>query len=227
MNIEKQLRSWLGFVGTQCDFAYYVEQAQYDDPNVATVLGSWERPINLKNVTLDDALDAKTVENKVYLLDNLKLFDWRGETVGYMWDNHWWFWGYYNIKALSIDLRPTVVETKLNASASWVKLSTVTSQLRLWPLGTLAAGQATWSVDNGDFPDLTDYCDPAREAAIEQLMGITPRNEANLAKFGGFYYENISGNVTEFDVRFPITIRYEWGELTEWAVWHINTTAGH
>lgn len=225
-NIEKQLRSWLGFVGTQCDFAYYVEQAQNDGP-VATVLGSWERPINLKNVTLDDALDAKTVENKVYLLDNLKLFDWRGETVGYMWNNHWWFWGYYNIKKIAIDLRANVVETKLNASTDWVKLNTVTTQLRLWPLGMFAPGYAEWSVANANFPDLTNYCDPSQEAAIEQIMGISPRNEANLANFGGFYYENVSGNVTEFDVRFPITIGYEWGELTEWAVWHINTTAGH
>jgi len=90
-----------------------------------------------------------------------------------------------------------------------------------------APGAAEWSVANGNFPDLTNYCDPSQEAAIEQIMGISPRNEANLANFGGFYYENVSNNITEFDVRFPITIGYEWGELTVWAVWHINTTAGH
>ena len=229
-NIEKQLRSWLGFVGNYgCDVAYYVEQEQYDGNNVATFMTSWERPINLNNITPDDAIDAKTLENTIYLIDYIKLFDWRGDKTGfskvydgYMYDDHFWFWGNYNIKAITVDLRTSVVETSLGANVNWVKLNTVTNYLRLWPLNASTSGVATYNL-----PDLTVYNDPSQEAALEQLMGINPVNNAKKAVFGGFYYENITGNVTEFWLRFPITIRYEWGELTDWVVWHVDRTGGH
>ena len=221
------MRTWVSVI-TQGDCGL-AEIVTHEHSDLRSFLVSWQRPINLKAPEDQIIVDARTNGNIIYLLDFLKLYDWRGDKTnqGYMYDGHYWFWGYYNVKSISIDLRSNIVETKLNASSSWVKLNTVTSQLRLWPLGAYMPGAKTWSVDNGDFPDLTDYCDPDREAAIEQIMGVTPRDESKLANFGGFYYENVSGNVTEFDVHFPVTIGYEWGEMTEWVVWHINTTAGH
>jgi hypothetical protein len=155
-NINKELRSWLGFIGEECDdqVAYYVEQDQYDDENVATVLNSWKRPINLPNNNPDDAQDAKTNENTIYVVDNLKMFDWRGDKPsfnGYMYDNHYWFWAYYNVKGIAINLHGTKVLVDLNDGNGFVPLNTVTAYLRLFPLaggtalGTTAVGKTLWA----------------------------------------------------------------------------------
>ena len=246
-NINEELRSWLGFIGQQCnnDVAYYVGQKQYDDDNVATVMNSWKRPINLPNNNPDDALDAKTNENTVYIVDNLKMFDWRGDkpaTDGYMYDNHYWFWAYYNIKGIAINLDGSKVMVDLNDGNGFVKLNTVTSQLRLRGLtaGTVStiapantartlfgklSGATYWDYEPYN---LIQYNRADKEKNIEQELGIYPANVANKAKFGGFYYENNSSTLTKFTLKFPVAIRYEWGwvfdsELT----WKVDTTHGN
>jgi hypothetical protein len=247
VNINEELRSWLGFIGQQCndDVAYYVGQKQYDDDNVATVMNSWKRPINLPNNNPDDALDAKTNENTVYIVDNLKMFDWRGDkpaTDGYMYDNHYWFWAYYNIKGIAINLDGSKVMVDLHDGNGFVKLNTVTSQLRLRGLtagtvSTIAAantartlfgklsGATYWDYEPYN---LIQYNRADKEKNIEQELGIYPVNNANKAKFGGFYYENNTSTLTKFTLKFPVAIRYEWGwvfdsELT----WFVDTTHGN
>ena len=247
-NINEELRSWLGFIGQQCnnDVAYYVGQKQYDDDNVATVMNSWKRPINLPNNNPDDALDAKTNENTVYIVDNLKMFDWRGDkpaTDGYMYDNHYWFWAYYNIKGIAINLDGSKVMVDLNDGNGFVKLNTVTSKLRLRGLnaGTVStiapantartlfgklSGATYWDYEPYKLYDNYNRAD--KEKNIEQLLGIYPVNNANKAQFGGFYYENDALTLTKFTLKFPVAIRYEWGwvfdsELT----WKVDTTHGN
>jgi hypothetical protein len=262
-NIEAQLHAWLGFVGTECvgtndaGVAYYVEQDQFDETTVtdwnnkATVEPSWERPINLLVNDPDDALDAKTNENYVYLVDNLKMYDWRGpkgtfkvgsndrtfNLDGYMWDNHYWFWGWYNVQAAMINLNPAKVMIKLNDDANWQKLSEVSTQLRLRPVANAIAVPAnvnkapyTSLLDGASYwqyQDLTQYASEDKESQIEQILGVNPANKINKAKFGGFYYENISGNVTYFYVQIPVGVRYEWGWQFGTVTWKINTTQGN
>ena len=216
---------------------------------VATFLTSWERPINLRETEIQAAIDANTGENTIYLLDYLKLFDWRGDysRQGYMYDgtpNHWWFWGYYNVKGIAIDMAPSSIWTNMHQADmnTYVKLSQVTTQARLyagWPYMTQSeeifglgwhADGTRWEGTNGSIDasdwQLYNYATAAQESAIEVYMGIHPRNTTNLAKFGSFYYENNGDNVTEFDVIIPITIFYEWGSQKYYTKWHIDTTHG-
>jgi hypothetical protein len=251
--INEQLRAWVGVVAKKdCNRAQYVEQEKYDDDNIATFLASWERPINLKDIPAEVALDANTNENIIYLIDYLKLYDWRGdyEHQGYMYfdenlirnDNHWWFWAYYNVKGIEIDLRPTSVYTNLHkreraANQEWVLLSSVTNQLKLeaWRYdNTQSIGAvkqlygegfdtnrgSTYGNDFVPVPapngwDLVGqgFNSAAAEPAIEAYMGLRPEINDEKAKFGAFYYANNGINVTEFDVAFPITIYYEWGYI--------------
>ena len=246
-NIAEELRSWLGFIGEQCGdkVAYYVEQDQKDDDNVATVLNSWKRPINMPNNNPDDALDAKTNENTVYIVDNLKMFDWRGNkpaTDGYMYDNHFWFWGYYNIKGVAINLDGSKVKVDLYDGNGYVPLNTVTSKLRLRGLtagttstiteGTPYTAYTLFGKLEGatywQYPDLTTYNAESKEGAIEQLLGIYPVSKANKAAFGGFYYENDALTLTKFSLKFPMAIRYEWGWIySDELTWNIDTTHGN
>jgi hypothetical protein len=73
---------------------------------------------------------------------------------------------------------------------------------------------------------LWNYSSQAQEPAIEQYMGISPRDITKLGRFGSIYYENNGDNVTEFDVIIPITIFYEWGSQKYFTKWHIDTTHG-
>jgi hypothetical protein len=222
---------------------------------VATFLASWERPINLDQSPIEPALDANTNENIVYLLDYLKLFDWRGDKnhQGYMYSgnpSHWWFWGYYNVKGIGVDMRTSQVWTNMHkeqraAANEWVPLNQVTTAAHLYGFpsmtNTYDVYGAGWNengikvssplgggttYDPADEWGLWTYNSQAQESAIEQYMGITPRNETRLARFGGIYYENNGDNVTEFDVYIPITIFYEWGSQKYYTLWHIDTTHG-
>ena len=262
-NIQDQLHAWLGFVGVECasttdaGVAFYVEQDQFDVTDVtdwsnkATVEASWERPINLLVTDPDAALDAKTNENYVYLVDNLRMYDWRGpkgtfkvggndrtfNLDGYMWDNHYWFWGWYNVQAAIINLNPAKVKIKLNDDVDFQPLNEVTTQLRLRPVANATAVPTTVDKDpyksllDGAsywaYTDLTQYASEAKESQIEQELGVNPVNKTNKAKFGGFYYENISGNVEYFYVQIPVGIRYEWGWQFGTVTWKINTTQGN
>jgi hypothetical protein len=213
---------------------------------VATFLTSWERPINLRETTLNPAIDANTNENVIYLLDYLKLFDWRGDKnrQGYMYEgtpNHWWFWGYYNVKGIMVDMSTSAIWTNMHQAnpSTFVKLNQVTTKARLYAgapywsnapvmfgLGWDAAGNRWEGTSPANDWKLSNFATSAQESAIEVYMGLNPRNTTNLAKFGSIYYENNGDNVEQFDVIIPITIFYEWGSQKYFTKWHIDTTTG-
>ena len=234
----------------------FVEQAKNDGP-VATFLASWERPINVEVEPIKPALDANTTENFLYFVDYLKMYDWRGpESMGkqgYMYNEHQWFWAYYNIRKISIDLNPTVVETNMHQADAntFVKLANVTNYLHLYPIKVVNPNTATEYVAKDDaskaktYPTVAEYgfdefnlmniADKSfrissNNDALKAYMGypgVQPGIPTQKALFGGFYYENLGGNVTVFDVRFPVTIWYEWGPIHTTLTWHIDTTHGH
>ena len=245
--INQQLRAWVGVVGVNdCNVAQYIQQDEYDPENIATFLASWERPINLKSYDPDYALDAKTEENYVFFIDYLKLYDWRGDKYkeGYMYDDHYWFWAYYNVKEIDVDLRDDQVRTTMhhpeldvNAPETWPTLGSITHRARLLSIDVANAGTATARVIPGVGNALTPYefdlVDAAKKFtyavnndALKAYMGINPVNKVNKARFGGFYYENNGDNVTDFYVYIPVTIHYEWGKFKTHVRWLIKTTSG-
>jgi hypothetical protein len=146
-----ELRAWVGTVAVnECNVARYMDQVKHDDDNIATYVASWQRPINLDKNPIDVAWDANTNENIIYLIDYLKLFDWRGYMPGnvnghdtnvahqgYMWDNHLWFWAYYNIRKIEVDMNPHHIKTTMHenerpASQKWVWLDEVTTRARFY-----------------------------------------------------------------------------------------------
>jgi hypothetical protein len=269
-NQKIELYSWLGVVRNNgCDVAQYVYQKQRDDDKViATFKNSWQRPINLRAPYVDPAIDAKTDENVIYLIKYLKLFDWRGikdpkytsaDAWGYMWDDHWWFWAYYNVKRIDIDMRPGKIMTNLNKNqrqggSEWVPLNDVTdtpdiNHLILRPIDAETGDwmnmtkvtYTQWGQTAGEegFVDVvqnTIYVENAN-TIIKNRMGLEAKQpngnvltksqlRRNMRRFGAIYYRNDTDNVTEFDVRIPITIWYEWGYLDSYVTIHVNSTAG-
>ena len=252
--INHQLRGWVGVVAVNdCNIAQYVQQDEYDDDNIATFLASWERPINVKTFDPTYAIDAKTQENYVFIIDYLKMYDWRGEKAGYMWGDHYWFWAYYNIKEIDVDLRDSKVRTTLhhpeltNAAVlepeTWPTLGSITTQLRLWPVAIENPGTATARVTTAPVPadgpacyqfDLVDngknFTYAVNNDALKAYMGYPgtfPGIPTNKARFGGFYYENNKANVTDFYLYIPVTIHYEWGKFETHMCWKVEDTEGY
>ncbi len=224
-NIQKELRSWVGVVTENtCGVAEFVKDGIF--------LTSWERPINLIDVATEPRIDANTNGNVIYALDLFKLYDWRGwntATVSEagcvanqsnMWGDHLWFWGYYNVKSITIDTTPAKVKTTLGGG-SWTTMDQISNQVEL-KCGNVS-GNAADPKTKGKVTytnDLTSYNSASQNATLTTFM------EANKAKFGTIWYYNNGGNVETFKVRVPITIAYEWGEFTTEVEFTINGTIG-
>ena len=247
--MNEEFRGWVGCVAVNnCNVAVYQDQVKHDDDNVATFLASWQRPINIDVTPIDVALDANTQENYVFMIDHLKMYDWRGNkpNQGYMWDDHFYFWAYYNVKAIEIDMNPKHIWTNMHGDErvaaggqEWTWLDKVTTMARLYNIDVLNPNSATARVVPGDATlkryefDLVDaakkFTYASNNDALKAYMGYPgqqPGIPTNKARFGGFYYANNGDNVTEFDVVIPVKVFYEWGWVNAKIDWHINTTHG-
>ena len=262
--VNEQFRAWIGVIAQRdCNLAKFVKQDKYEDPNIATVLHSWERPINLNTEPITPAIDANTNENKILLLDYLHLFDWRGDynRQGYMYDdpdklrgeNHWWFWAYYNVKGIALDMRPEAILTNMHQANenTFVKLSTITTKAKLYAIepymtSVKAYFGECWDDAGNRMPGIPQNMTYAGHTY--NGWGLCHKdndgNDANNFQsafmevpieaymkfykhiFGGFYYANNGEMVTVFDVKIPITIYYEWGSFDASITWHIDSTHG-
>lgn len=213
-NINKEMRATLGFVSANdCAVAKIVEDNIF--------LASWQRPINLKKFDNHVIVDANTNGNYISILDFLKLFDWRGEKVGYMWDDQQWFWAYYGVKAITIDLDPNHVTTDMhNGVLGTTKLKDITRKVNLVNVGSGQADAYTYTFDLTNYHG-DNYNMASMSAALVADMKAHPED------FGCIYYENNGENVTKFTVRIPVTVEYEWGKLIETIDITIERTAGH
>ena len=236
-NINEELRNWVAIASSnECGVASKVVDYEHT-PSLRSFMVSWQRPINLDPFPNEVRLDANTDGNIIYLLDLLHLYDWRGDkgdvypkapgNQGYMYDDHFWFWAYYRVNKITIDMNPAHILINMHqaSTSTFVKLSSITTklELRAWPSGS--GGVYTFDLLSGS--DGQPFNDPAKEADIEAYMGVNPVDNAKKEKFGAIYYANNGENVTEFDLKIPVTISYWWGDLSEIVNIHIKRTTGH
>lgn len=209
-NINKELRTLVSVVANNgCRVATRVSEAPF------TV--SWQRPINMKEFENKVTYDAATNWTRIYALDYIKLFDWRGETVGYMWDDQTWFWAYYNVNSITIDTNPDHVLTNMHNGSTFKKLSEISTAVELyWEDG----GTTGKNAHPFNF-NLTSYNNASSNSALISYMN------ANKALFGTILYKDNGDNVTDFDLIIPVTIGYEWGEFKTSLTLRIERTAGH
>ena len=215
-NITTEMSAWVAIVApTKCGLAEKVAEGLN--------LASWQRPINLKATEEQQMVDANTNGNTIYLIDILKMFDWRGEANGYMWGKNTWFWAYYNVKAITVDVTPSNVLTNMHYGTEH-KLSEVTTQaeLRTYPQ---MAKKTTYTFNlrkaNYGYGATNGFQYEAKNNALVKYM-----NE-NKEVFGAIYYKNNGDNVNEFYVKVPVTVEYEWGTFKTMVKINIKTTLGH
>ena len=214
-NINKEMRTWVNVVAKNgCDVA---KKTAHENTDAKSFLVSWQRPINMKQFDNQVAVDAKTNGNIIYVLDFLKLFDWRGEPKGYMWGDQLWFWAYYNVKYIKVNTDPSVVTTNMhNGGTTFKKMSEITTKAELYSYPSMVKGVETYN-----FSLTPTYDFAAKNGDLKKYM------DANKEKFGAIAYYNNGDNVETFSVRIPITVGYEWGEFSQTVQIDINRTIGH
>lgn len=209
-NIEKELRAWIGLVAESgCGLAKQVTDG--------TFLASWQRPINLNPVADKAVVDANTNGNIIYLIDLLNMYDWRGPESGNMEGENKWFWAYYGVKAITVDCDPAHVLTNMH-SGSFQALNKVTTEAELYAYknaSDMVKGSKTFSFN------LSSYNSKAQNAALLSYI------DANKSEFGAIFYKNNGDNVTEFDLKIPVTVSYEWGDFETVVTVHVSRTLGH
>ena len=220
-NALKQLRAHVGVVTAN---ACGVVEETTNDKFVA----SWLRPINVIG-SVQPAVDANTNGNWIDILDCVKLYDWRGyinngdndadyvANQSNMWGGNYWFWAYYGVKGITLDLSNDVVETTMHYG-TWKKLSEVTSFLSFGATNPTTSTQI-------DMNKKVSYTFSLNN------MSYSSKNADVLAKLqaavGKLYYTNNGDVVKPFQVKVPVTISYEWGEVNTEVTITIDPTIGH
>lgn len=217
--LYKQLHAHIGVAtATSCG----VVEKTLKDKFYAT----WHRPINIFK-SVQPAVDANTDGNTIKVFDCIKMYDWRGwktaETEAdcianqsNMWGDNYWFWAYYGVSGISVDLTKANVEIKFDGEDKWVKLNTVTNKLELY--GKTAAGKIVRDGVLKSTFNLASYNVKAYNSLVEKAL------KANL---GSIHYTNNGDVVKKFSVKVPVTITYEWGQIMTDVVINIDNTIGH
>ena len=217
-NAYKQLHAHVGIAtGNTCNV---VEETTNDK-----FVASWLRPINLIKYT-KPAVDANTNGNEINILDCVKLYDWRGwknsETEAdcvanqsNMWGDNWWFWAYYNVNKITLDLRNNKVKTNMH-NGTWQTLDKVTGMLSLSAGKNLATAQKNTFVPFTF--DLTGLNEADRNAEVKGKLN---------AAVGKIFYTNNGSVVKPFEITIPVIISYEWGDIQSEVTITVDPTIGH
>jgi hypothetical protein len=207
-NIAKELRTYVGVIASNdCGVAVPVSDG--------TFLASWQRPINLNPLEQREAVDAKTNGNVIYLSDIVKLFDWRGVS---MEGENKWFWAYYGVNAITVNVDPAVVLTDMHHEGKFEALKNVTELAELYTYGengTINKGSHKFTFDLSTYNSASKNADLLKY--IEEHKGV----------FGAIFYKNNGENVTDFTLKIPVTISYTWGDFYDTLVVKVVRTQGN
>ena len=195
-NIAEELRAYIGVIASNdCGVAVPVTDGVF--------LASWQRPINLNPLEQKEAVDANTNGNVIYLSDIVKLYDWRNVS---MEGANKWFWAYYGVNAITVNVDPDVVMTNMHQSDAnnFVKLGSITEKAELYTY------DGTKTINKGSHKfsfDLSAYNAASKNAALLKYI------EDNKGVFGAIFYKNNGENVEKFTLKIPVTISYTWGDF--------------
>lgn len=207
-NIMDELHATVGVISKLDCVATYTQDSEF--------VASWQRPINLKDIEGEKvAIDAKTNENTIYLVDLIKLYDWRGETAGYMWGDQTWFWAYYRVNSITIDIKGIKTNMHQASPETFKKLSDITTQAQIFALGGSVNNNKTYTFD------LDEYNKASKNTDLINLMNNSK------ATFGAIVYANNGDNVTEFDLQVPVEVGYAWGSFKTTLKIKVQRTTGH
>ena len=218
-NISTEFHAWTGVVAENgCKVVVDLYNTPGDNNSTYAIWeSSWQRPINFNNAAPKNAVDAATNGSYIRIYDLLSFYDWRGPVAGDMMGSNQWLWAYYNIYGITIDLDPAHVTTDFDGGVlGTTTLKSKTTKVHLYPATAIGA------IDNVNLTKTFNV----------PLAGLNNSSSssavaAKAAQYGYIFYENNGANVTEFTVRIPLDIKYEWGHFSTYVDVKIDRTLGN
>lgn len=216
-NINTEFNTMVGVVAKNgCGVAKNVED-EYTKSSM--FYASFERPLNFLFKDAKTVYDAATNGEWINLIDCIELFDWRGPVAGEMMSKpNRWIWAFYNVNSITIHMDDCLTTL---GDGTWQKLTDITGAAELWAVNKNGNMSKTGDVACGfNFRSPNHYNEAGRSESLYNYM------EGNPKVFGRLFYQNNGDNVTEFKVKVPVTVGYEWGEFTKTVEFTVKTTLG-
>lgn len=230
-NISTEFHAWTGVaLSNGCDVALDVYNTPGENNKTYSIWeSSWQRPINFLNSEPRVVEDAEDNGEFISILDLLKFYDWRGPVKGHMDGDQTWLWAYYNISSLKIYMHPENITTDMHGGElGKTTLASRSNKVHLYPATFPAAAgvktATTKDVAESFAFDLSAYNSSNRN---NLLVYALKNDQVWKNKFGYIYYENNGDNVTDFTVRIPLDVCYEWGHFSTYVDVKIKRTQGN
>ena len=216
-NINTEFNTMLGVVASNgCGVASLVKDEEHSMSSM--FYSSFERPVNI-SVNSDVVVDANTNGNWIYLIDYISMFDWRGPVEGDMMkDANRWHWAFYNVNKFTVHMDECMTTL---GNGTWQKLTDVTSKAKFWAVSQNGVNKTM----TGDLTYWNWQFDKYNRA--DKSLALVKHMNDHKEWFGRFFYQNNGANVTEFKVKVPVTVSYEWGDFTKTLELTIKTTLGN
>ena len=161
------------------------------------------RPVDVEGGERDyfvDGVDADEPEAWAYVLDLVRLEDWRDRAFV---SDHLDYFHYYEVENISIDTDQ--IRTNLNNPNL-----TDESQAATWPLLN-SISTAVGFTYNGQ---TSTPSVPAANASLSDLR----------THYGTLHYWNNTANVQEFKVYIPVKVSYKWGDIDTYVICTVQRT---
>ena len=161
------------------------------------------RPVDVEGGERDyfvDGVDADEPEAWAYVLDLVRLEDWRDRAFV---SDHLDYFNYYEVENISIDTDQ--IRTNLNNPNL-----TDESQAATWPLLN-SISTAVGFTYNGQ---TSTPSVPAANASLSDLR----------THYGTLHYWNNTANVQEFKVYIPVKVSYKWGDIDTYVICTVQRT---
>ena len=160
------------------------------------------RPVDVEGGERDyfvDGVDADEPEAWAYVLDLVRLEDWRDRAFV---SDHLDYFNYYEVENISIDTKQ--IRTNLNNPNL-----TDESQAATWPLLNSISTAVGFTYDGQTTPSV-----PAANASLSDLR----------THYGTLHYWNNTANVQEFKVYIPVKVSYKWGDIDTYVICTVQRT---
>lgn len=172
------------------------------------VLNTWEfnarflRPVDVEGVNGKEFTDAEANGSVINVADLLNFSDWRN--IAFTGANGW-LYAFYDIKGLAVDTEG-ITTTMNGGTLGKTLLKNITTKCKF----TQQIPSKTFSLSEYNSADKAAACLTAVKTAL-----------------GSIKYENNGNNVKDFDVRIPVTVSYEWGDIVTYVDCHVHNTLGN
>ena len=160
------------------------------------------RPVDVEGGERDyfvDGVDADEPEAWAYVLDLVRLEDWRDRAFV---SDHLDYFNYYEVENISIDTDQ--IRTNLNNPNL-----TDESQAATWPLLNSISTAVGFTYNGQTTPSV-----PAANASLSDLR----------THYGTLHYWNNTANVQEFKVYIPVKVSYKWGDIDTYVICTVQRT---